>query len=403
MGPGGSRFWLPLTRLGVFFGAIVVAGNFMFQIFRPVAADLPPAPDEPSDFIGEKKRQLHRIMNQFFGPRASSVPERKSSVVTVEAASTVAPGGTPTPEITPPATPRAEALGYLEPELPSFVWPLPLEHRPFELPGSIGQPEAVQLRADLVSEWYRRGRAVPGSGLGNVLLLGPGMLIDGIFACASGMSPRPEIRTWEEEDNRCIAARALEFRIGPLSDRTFAELTGQWAEGERGYLAHFEDSRARSVSLNDPLERAALREFSWDQRKVFWDALRRTYLARRKVDPEERIRDDAWYSDRWQGVDYVMLPPLVGGYLYYRGLDKRFPIGTTDLHLSLEPISEWVRRKRDIATAASIEWSMGEFPLRVIVSAGVRDSRYVCDFAGIGTSLAAVRMALVMQQEVDRR
>ena len=395
MGPGRSRFWLPLTRLGVFFGAVVVVSNFMFQAFRPAAADLPPAPDEPSDFIGEKKRQLHRILNQFFGPRASSTPERKSSVVLVEAAST--------PDIALPPGPGTEILGYLEPEMPPFVWPAPLEFRTFELPNSIGQPEAAAFRADLVAEWYRRGRAVPGSGLGNALLLGPGVLLDGIFTCANGMSARPETRTWEEDENRCIAARALEFRVGPLSERTFAELTWQWAEGERGYLAHFEDSRARTVSLNDPLERAALREFSWDQRKVFWDALRRTYLARHNLEAGERIRDDAWTCDRWQGVDYAVLPPLIGAYLYYRGLDKRFPIGDTELHLSVEPVSEWVLRKRDFAAAAGIEWSMNEFPLRVIVSAGVRDGRYVCDFAGIGTSLGAARTALVLRQEVDRR
>jgi hypothetical protein len=131
-----------------------------------------------------------------------------------------------------------------------------------------------------------------------------------------------------------------------------------------------------------------------DQRKVFWDALRRTYMSRYKVNAEEKIKDDAWYLDRWTGWDYAVLPPLLGAYLYYRGVDKKMSVLGTRLILSIEPVSQWARRTHDVSAAASMEWKMKEWPLGVIVSAGVHDGKYGLDFVGIGTSIGAVRQAL---------
>jgi hypothetical protein len=133
---------------------------------------------------------------------------------------------------------------------------------------------------------------------------------------------------------------------------------------------------------------------------VFWDALRRTYVSRYKLQADEKIRDEAWYLDRWSGADFVILPPLLGAYVFYRGFDKRFSVAGTKLLLSIEPVSEWYRpRDRDLPAAIALEWTMKDFPLGVIVSAGMHDRRYGMDFVGIGTSLGAVRQALVMQED----
>jgi len=146
-----------------------------------------------------------------------------------------------------------------------------------------------------------------------------------------------------------------------------------------------------------------LGELALDQRKVFWDALRRTYLARYKVKAEEKIKEDAWYFDRWSGADFVMLPPLLGAYVYYRGLDKKFRIAGSQLEISIEPVSEWARRRRDISAVASLEWSMKGWPLGVIVSAGLHDGRYGLDFVGIGTSIGTVRQVLEEETRLAQR
>jgi hypothetical protein len=75
----------------------------------------------------------------------------------------------------------------------------------------------------------------------------------------------------------------------------------------------------------------------------------------------------------------------------------------TRLTLSVEPVSEWVRRNRDVSAAASVEWSMKEWPVGVIVSAGLHDGKYGLDFVGIGTSIGAVRQVLQEESRLSER
>src|SRR5438552_13869451 len=74
MGPRHKRFWLPLTRLGAFFVAVVVAGNVVLHAFRPAAADLTSTPDESIDYFAKKKkrleRQFYRTIEKFLGAPA---------------------------------------------------------------------------------------------------------------------------------------------------------------------------------------------------------------------------------------------------------------------------------------------------------------------------------------------
>src|SRR5262249_12533426 len=159
----------------------------------------------------------------------------------------------------------------------------------------------------------------------------------------------------------------------------------QLGDRERKYFSTFGDSRANSFGFQNGTEDADLHELALDQRKVFWDALRRTYLSRYKLQAAEKIKEDAWYFDRWSGGDFAVLPPLLGAYLYYRGLDKKFSVAGSQLTVSVEPFSEWVRGNRDVSAAASMEWKMKDWPLGVIVSVGLHDGKYGLDFVGIGT------------------
>lgn len=415
MGPAHHRFWLPLTRLGAFFVAVVVTGNVVLFSFRPSAADRSSGPDESVDYFAKKKkrieRQFYRTIEMFLGPGPASPAKEKIS--SVPAADPVAPllcivpatDPTPVPAIAAPAPP-ARNLGFIEPEPAPFLWPEPLPPpslRPFDRPLPATMAEDVAFRAELVSELYRRNAPDRIGDVGDAVLKGPEMLLDGFFTCVSGMGGRQPVRAWDDDDHRSISAMILDVQIGGRQERIWSEFVRQFTDREMKYLSNFGDSRVDTFGFQNRTEGADNYELLLDQRKVFWDALRRTYLARYKIQADERIREEAWYIDRWSGADFLVLPPLVGAYVFFRGLDKKFTIAGTKVLLSIEPVSEWYRGgHRDLPAAVAVEWTMKDLPVGVIVSAGLHDGRYGMDFVGIGTSLGAVRRALVMKEDVVR-
>src|SRR5688500_15935127 len=74
MGPRQHTIWLPLTRLGAFFVAVVVSGNVVLHAFRPDAADTTVSPDRSVDYYTRKKKRLERqfqkTMERFLGAPA---------------------------------------------------------------------------------------------------------------------------------------------------------------------------------------------------------------------------------------------------------------------------------------------------------------------------------------------
>ena len=177
----------------------------------------------------------------------------------------------------------------------------------------------------------------------------------------------------------------------------------QLNEREQKYFGAFEESRANSFGFEDRSEGVDLSELGRDQRNVLLDALRRTYLARYKMKSDENIPEEAWALGRWSGLDFAVLPPLIGGLIYYRGLNKRFSMGDMALRVAFEPLSDLMRRGHDRSVAAALEWTFKGFPVGIIVSAGRHDGRYEMDFVGIGTSIGAVRRAVENQSQDVRR
>lgn len=419
MGPKRHRFWLPLTRLGTFFVTVVVVGNVVFHAFRPSAADFTSA-DEFTDYYTKKRkrlqRQFQRTLEMFLGAPAKEAPApdrvQETPARTTEIVQVASPPATaPMQAIAPPAptpTPTAPSLGFVAPEPPPFFWPEPLAPlRPaasvtFDVPRSLGLIDETAFRAGLVTEWYHRGAPDPLADVADVVLKGPELLIDSIFACA-GRGSRAELRNWDDDDDRSITEQMFDVGIGPRSERIGREFLFQLGQREGRYFANFQDSRANSFAFQNGTADADLKDLAVDQRKVFWDALRRTYLARYKVTAEEKIKDDAWYFDRWSSWDFAVLPPLLGAYVYYRGLDKKFSVFGTRLTVSVEPVSEWVRKSNDLSAAASVEWSMKGWPLGVIVSSGLHDGKFGLDFVGIGTSIGAVRQVLEEETRMSER
>ena len=418
MGPRQKRFWLPLTRLGAGFVAVVVVGNVVLHAFRPEAADLATPDRVDVNYFSKKRKRLEkhffRAFEKFLGPPAVAPAKDKVGTLPVDPTpvpiacdvpATESVAAAPVAPQLPPPSPAtaAKALGFIEPEPAPFAWPAPLPPVParvLDLPLSLSLAEETKVRADLVADWSRRGERDLMADIGDTILKGPELLLDGIFTCTSSLGSRRPVRLWEEDDQRSLMSQFFDIQLGPRRQRIWQEFMTQWTQREAKYLVNFGDSRANVAGFEDGSAEADMEELLLDQRKIFWDALRRTYLARYKVHSEERIREEAWYFDRWSGADFVLLPPMLAGYVFYRGLDRRFNVLGTRLNFSIEPVSEWYRpNKRDLPAMIAMEWSMKACPFGVIVSAGLHDGRYGLDFVGIGTSIGAVRRALSMQEE----
>lgn len=403
MEPGKKPFWLPLTLLAGFFVAIVMAGNLLFHAFRPPAASIPRDPQESIERLASREKRLQRRISRAVDRVVDAfTPEEEGE----EGVPCPVPD-TPTIPKGDPALPASTADGPLETPEPGpapFAWPAPVSSETgVILPKTMSLGDWPTFRAQLVTDLYRQGDDEPVADVGDAFLKGPELLLDGLFICIAGLSPRSPLRTWEDEESRSVTARILDVQFAPRSQRLSTAFLQQWTESEKKYLGNFEESRANTFEFQYRTADANLDELARDQRKVFWDALRRTYFARYKMHSEERVRDEAWYFERWSGLDFALLPPFIGAYLFYRGLNKRLPLGDVALRIDFEPISEFTRRDHDRPVAAALEWTVKGFPVGIIVSAGIYNGRYGVDFAGIGTSVGAARRAVQAEHEAARR
>src|SRR6185503_14536951 len=81
MGPRHKRFWLPLTRLGAGFVAVVVVGNVVLHAFRPDAANSGSRDQVDVNYFAKKKkrieRQFFRAFEKFLGPPAVAPAKEK--------------------------------------------------------------------------------------------------------------------------------------------------------------------------------------------------------------------------------------------------------------------------------------------------------------------------------------
>src|SRR5688572_13600807 len=411
MRSGKRIFWLPLARLGAFFGGVVIAGNAVCHAFRPAPAFTPQDPvetvDRPARRMKRLERHFFRLFERFLGTPASAATSNQEKLA----------AGVPGPPLE--RLPRStrdrmlhagramDAFGILEPEVAPFVWPPVLGGPPRPegpLPNATVLLEWQDFRAGLVTDLYcRTGPDLPAD-VGDALLRGPEIIFDGISNAMGGLWGRSPVRTWEEEENRSVTGRMLDVQFAMRDQRISSIFLQQWMERERKYLGAFEDeSRANTPAFQDRTEGADTDELKSDQRKIVLDALRRTYFARYRMQSEEPIPEEAWECRNWNGFDVAVLPPLIGGLLYYRGINKRISMGQTALRISIEPASEFIHRKHDRSVMAALEWTVKGFPVGVIVSAGLHDGRYGMDFVGIGTSIGAVRRAVENQDDAGRR
>ena len=410
MRPAKRMFWFPLARLGAFFGGVVIAGNAVCHAFRPAAAS--PAQDyaETVDHLPRRikrlERHFFRLLDRFLGVPASAATTLQEKLAVGVPGPVLEKFPTSTRDRTLHAGRAIEKIGIPEPEIVPFAWPPPLggSARPeVPLPDAMGFLDGQDFRAELVTDLYRRcGRELPAD-FGDALLREPEIIFDGISSCMGGLWGRSPPQTREEE-TQSVTERMFDIQPALRDRRIFSVFLHQWMERERRYLSAFEEeSRASPAPFRDRTEGADTDELAKDQRKIVLDALRRTYFARYRMRSEEPLPEEAWECRHWNGFDFAVLPPLIGGLLYYRGISKRVSMGETMLRISFEPAAEFLHRKHDRSVMAALEWTVKEFPVGVIVSAGRHDGRYGMDFVGIGTSIGAVRRAVENQADDGRR
>jgi hypothetical protein len=109
--------------------------------------------------------------------------------------------------------------------------------------------------------------------VGDALVGGPILLLDGILTCTNLLSGRSAIRTWKDEGDRRVTARLLDIRSGPRKERIFTDFMQPGTERERKYLGNCHESRTDTVGFRDGTQGADFGVLEKDQRKIFWDVL----------------------------------------------------------------------------------------------------------------------------------
>ncbi|HXX93694.1 MAG TPA: hypothetical protein VEN81_08665 [Planctomycetota bacterium] len=398
MGPRRQKFWFPLVRLGAFFGAVVVAGNVLLQgAFTP--ADAESDPEGRADYIRRSRRRLERqlkaIERLFFG-REAGEDSGAAVLADPELQEVQSPG--PIADAGRPATSLPVSLAASEPKMLLVAWPI-LPEPPSVRPPVERLSLELSLTPDLVDRFYRSGAGSPMGDVGDAFLRVPEAFLDSLLRCASRLLPRSEVVSANAEASGGMVGRIFDLQVGGSREGPIcSEFVANWLDREERYFSRFGDSEFDTVGVENGTEDVDLRGLFRDQEKVLWDAARKTYFSKYRFRGDDRIQSDAFSVGQWRGADFILLPPLMAGYFWYRGLEKRISLGDSWMRVSFEPISRWVSGKADLVAGVSVEWGIKGIPVGLVVSGGKYEGRAGLDFVGIGTSVGMVRKVLENQR-----
>ncbi len=142
------------------------------------------------------------------------------------------------------------------------------------------------------------------------------------------------------------------------------------------------------------------------QRRMLLDVAKKVYISRGFGRLEDRVRDDGFNAAGWRAIDYVAVPPLLAGYLYLRGIERRFHAGPFECTFAVEPIRRILERSssnttEDLVSAVGLEVGLPGMPIKLLVSGGLHNGDPELDFIGIGTGLGKAKQAV--QRELELR
>ena len=196
-------------------------------------------------------------------------------------------------------------------------------------------------------------------------------------------------------DQDTITARVMNTEVRDV--RLFSEFIRHFNEREQKFFAGMSGSYLSNPNIEDGNAEIDNNAFMVEQRKVMWDVVKKTYFAKYRFHAEERLHDDAFYLNKWQGIDFVALPPFLAGYLYYRGLDKHFDLGDIRVRTLVEPVQRLMTG--DVIGAVMIDIRPKRWPIGIVGSMGFYDGKPDFEFIGIGSTIDAVKKAIALRNE----
>ena len=177
----------------------------------------------------------------------------------------------------------------------------------------------------------------------------------------------------------------------------FSEFMRYSYERESKFLAGINGSYLSNPGVEMGTATIDTSSFMVEQRKVVWDVVKKTYFSKYRFQAEERLHDDAFYFNHWRGMDFVALPPFLAGYLYFRGLDKHFNLGDIHFRALIEPGQRLLTG--DVTSAMMFDARPKGWPVGVVASMGLYHGKPEFEFIGIGTTIDAVKKAIVLRNE----
>lgn len=224
---------------------------------------------------------------------------------------------------------------------------------------------------------------------------------EGMLLCATGslqeaLRPNGEFVRWVKGDPCPISDRFLEFSREARQDGIFTTFLGNLAARENRYFAGFANSELYTHEFEDGTGEIEQDDLMRKQRKILWDAFRRTYVESYRAKAENTIQNESLEVHSWMGRDFIVLPPMIAGYVYFRGLEKDFSVGPTRLTISFEPLREWLSGD-DVWGAVDFECKVEGFPIGLVVSIGLHEDELGLDFIGLGTSVGIAKKAVKLQ------
>lgn len=226
--------------------------------------------------------------------------------------------------------------------------------------------------------------------IGDVVLLPPELVLDLVvetFDALFGVSGPPN----------SITAKIFDFHVGSTRSHLFSIFIENMLKREMRYFGGFGDSYLNTPSFMDGTTAIEESNLLTDQRKILWDVGKNTYLSKYRI-KVDGIRDEAFHFSDWRGIDFAMLPPLVASYLYYRGFEKKVSFLDTEARIYLEPLQRWIGRD-DLLVGIGLEWAPKDWPVKLLIAAGVDDGDVNVQFIGIGTSIGMVKKLLFTQSD----
>lgn len=379
--PGKVVLWLPLTRLTAFFVAVVVAGTYFLRSIHTPA----PAPKVSPDREAFEKRRRRtekewRILRDFVHPTAA--PAQRAAPV-------------PKAPMPPPAA--------RPPDLPRFFdvrCPVCGNAEEQRLPRSISETFSLlefhrhSFGADLPAiflplprrDWL--GRTV------NDLMRLPDLLIDGALDSVRWAMPK-QPADFDGLERMGIVDRFVdEVGHSRSAPDVLGRFFGELEEGEVDYFSGFRGELLTPEEFEDP---DFLRDVDIldEQRKILLKALQDTYAARfRGIG--RRAKEAAYRPLAWNGVDVVVAPLVIAGTLFFSGFDRKFSMGPIQGRFEIEAFRTILERWKDegsddLRACAGLEIGWKDFPLRLLVTAGLYRGDPELEFVGVGTSLGEVR------------